>query len=137
MDLIGLGGLVFFFTCFLNLGGLNEIGMARVSELTILTQADTKSLKGVFCIGLSLRGSSKFLFISYQRVVGFLLGGRDQLMANRSSQTVTMYCTSQGFRHLWITIYGLIGGDVKGVDKVSEGSSSHNDHSHILYKKTM
>ena len=107
-----------------------------MSELTILTQADTKSLKkGVFRISLSLRGSSKFLFISYWRVVGFLLGGRDQLMANRSSQTVTMYCTSQGFRHLWITIYGLIGGDVKGVDKVSEGSSSHNDHSHILYRK--
>ena len=108
-----LGDLFSSLPCFLNLGCLNEIGRARVSELTILTQADTKSLKGVFCIGLSLRGSSKFLFISYQRVVGFLLGGRDQLMANRSSQTVTMYCTSQSFRHLWITIYGLVGDDIK------------------------
>ena len=35
------------------------------------------------------------------------------MMANRSSQTVTMYCTSQSFRHLWITIYGLVGDDIK------------------------
>ena len=41
------------------------------------------------------------------------LGGRDQLMANRSSQTVIMYCTSQNFHHLWITIYGLVRDDIK------------------------
>ena len=39
------------------------------------------------------------------------LGGRDQMMANRSSQTVIMYCSSQNFRHLWITIYGLVWDD--------------------------
>ena len=68
------------------------------------------------------------------------LGGRYQLMANRSSQTVIMYCTSQNFRYLWITIYGLVRddshfGDIKRVERIQAGTSSHNDHNHILYRE--
>ena len=58
------------------------------------------------------------------------LGGRDQLMANRSSQTVIMYCSSQNFRHLWITIYGLVWddshfGDIKRVERIQAETSLH------------
>ena len=63
------------------------------------------------------------------------LGGRDQLMANRSSQTVIRYCTSQNFHHLWITIYGLVRDDSHFGD-IKELKGYRREHHHIMTTTT-